>query len=120
MMEYKGVISLSAKNTSTTGLKKETTAALSYLLGPITGILFLVVDKNPYVQFHAMQSTVVLGGLVVLQWILALTVILAFLVPIITIVIFILWLVLIYKAWQGDKWEVPVLGKYSTKMLKKL
>lgn len=114
------MISLVAKKASTTGLKKETSAALSYLLGPITGVLFLVVDKDPFVQFHAMQSTVVLGGLVVLQWILALTIFLAFLVPILTIVIFILWLVLIYKAWQGDKWEVPVLGKFSTRMLKKL
>ena len=114
------MISLVAKKTSTTGLKKETSAALSYLLGPITGVLFLVVDKDPFVQFHAMQSTVVLGGLVVLQWILALTIFLAFLVPILTIVIFILWLVLIYKAWQGDRWEVPVIGKFSTKMLKKL
>jgi len=33
---------------------------------------------------------------------------------------FVLWLVLIYKAWQGEEWEVPVLGAYARKMVKKV
>lgn len=103
-----------------TGLKKETAGALSYVLGPITGIIFLITSKDPFVRFHAMQSTVVFVGLFILQWILGFTIILLALVPIVGIVGFVLWLVLIYKAWQGQEWEVPFLGKFARKFLKKV
>lgn len=48
-----------AKEKTGTGLKKETSAALSYVLGFITGIIFLIIEKDPFVRFHAMQSIVV-------------------------------------------------------------
>jgi uncharacterized membrane protein len=105
---------------SGTGLNKNTAGALSYVLGPITGVIFLVLEKDPYVRFHAMQSVVVFAGLFILQWVLGLTLILLPLVPLVSIVSFILWLLLIYKAWQGVEWEVPVLGKYARKFVKKV
>lgn len=103
-----------------TGLKKETAGALAYVLGPITGVIFLVLEKDPFVRFHAMQSIVVFIGLFVLQWVLGLTLILFPLVPLIGIVSFVLWLILIYKAWQGQEWEVPILGKFSRQLLHKI
>ena len=42
-----------------TGLTMNLAAALSYSLGAITGVLFLVLDPykgNKFVRFHAMQS----------------------------------------------------------------
>ena len=105
---------------STTGLKKETAGALAYLLGPITGVLFLVLEKDPFVKFHAMQSIVVFVGLFAIQWMLGLTIILAILIPLVGITSFILWLMCIYKAWQGEEWEVPVLGKVARDFLKKV
>ena len=102
-----------------TGLKKNTAGALAYLLGPITGVIFLILEKDPFVRFHAMQSIVVLGGLWVLSWILPFTIVLIFLVPILMILGFVLWLVMIYKAWQGEEWEAPVLGKVARKLLVK-
>lgn len=102
------------------GLKKETAGALAYVLGPITGIFFLIVNKDPFVRFHAMQSTVVLGILFVLRWVLAITFILLPLAALVWLVMFVLWLVLIYKAWQGEEWEVPILGKVSRDLLKKI
>jgi len=102
------------------GLKKTTAGALAYVLGPITGIIFLIIDKDPFVRFHAMQSTVVFVGLFILQWILGFTIILLPLVPIIGIVSFVLWLILIYKAWQGEEWSVPVLGKIAKNLVKKV
>ena len=86
-----------------TGLKKETAGALAYVLGPVTGVIFLVIEKDPFVRFHAMQSIVTFVGLFVLQWILG----------------FVLWLLLIYKAWQGQEWEVPVFGKLARNFVKK-
>lgn len=101
-------------------MKKEVAGALSYVLGPITGIFFLVTSKDPFVRFHGMQSTVVFVVLFVLQWVLGITIILFPLSALIGIVAFVLWLVLIYKAWQGEEWEVPVLGKISRDLLKKV
>ena len=51
---------------SGTGLSKNTAAALSYILGPITGIFFLLMEKDEYVRFHAAQSTAVFGFLILL------------------------------------------------------
>lgn len=102
-----------------TGLSKNTAAALSYVLGPITGVIFLILEKDKYVRFHAMQSIVVFVGLFALQWALGLTVILLPLVPLIGLVGFVLWLLLIYKAWQGNEWEVPLFGKLTRQLLGK-
>lgn len=103
-----------------TGLNKNTAAALSYVLGPITGVIFLVLEKDPYVRFHAMQSIVTFVGLFILDWVLIFTVILAVLVPLVGILGFVLWLLLIYKAWKGEEWEVPVFGKISRQLVSKV
>ena len=102
-----------------TGLSKNTAGALAYVLGPITGVIFLILEKDPSVRFHAMQSIVVSVVFIALQWILGLTIILLILVPLVGIVGFILWLLLIYKAWQGTEWEVPVLGKIARNLAAK-
>lgn len=103
-----------------TGLNKNTSGALAYVLGPVTGVVFLVIEKDKFVRFHAAQSIVVFGVLFVLQWVFGLTIILLPLVPLISLLGFVLWLLLIYKAWQGDEWEVPVLGKYARTLVKKV
>lgn len=102
------------------GLKKETAGALAYVLGPITGIFFLLTSKDAFVRFHAMQSTVTFVVLFLLQWVLGITIILFPLSAVIGLVGFVLWLVLIYKAWQGNEWQVPVLGKVSRNLLAKV
>lgn len=112
---------MGAKSTrSATGLDKNTAGALSYVLGPVTGVLFLVLEKDPYVKFHAMQSITTFVLLFVVQWVMAFTVVLLPVVPLLTILGFVLWLILIYKAWQGEEWEVPVLGAWTRKFVKKV
>ena len=112
-----GVIEMAIK--SGTGLNKNTAGALAYVLGPITGVIFLVIEKDAYVRFHAMQSIVVFIGLSILQFILGFTIFLLPLVPLVGIVTFVLWLILIYKAWQGEKWEVPFFGKFAKQLAEK-
>jgi uncharacterized membrane protein len=110
-----------------TGLAPNLAGALAYLLGPITGILFLVLEKtNSFVRFHAMQSTVLWVGWVIVS--IALSV-LSGVVPVIgwifglilSIVMsiggFILWLVLMFKAYQGEEWELPVVGPFARKQI---
>ena len=101
-------------------LKKETAGALAYVLGPITGVIFLIISKDPFVRFHAVQSIVVFVGLFIVQWVLGLTIILLPLVPLVGILSFVLWLLLIYKAWQGQEWEVPVFNKITRQVIKKV
>jgi uncharacterized membrane protein len=113
-------IKRTTKSTSSTGLTKEVAAALSYVLGPITGVVFLLLEKDPFVRFHAMQSILVFGGLFVVQTIMAATIVLAALTPLLSLLGFVVWLVAIYKAWQGEKWEVPVVGQYVNQFLGKV
>ena len=105
---------------SGTGLGKNTAAALSYVLGPITGVLFLVLEKDKFVRFHAMQSIVFSVVGFVLNMVLGFTIVLALVLPILWIAEFILWLVLIYKAWQGEEYELPVIGKFARQFLGKV
>jgi uncharacterized membrane protein len=104
---------------STTGLKKETAAALSYVLGPVTGIIFLVLEKDPFVRFHAMQSIIFFLAAFVLNTLLTVTIILAPVVPVLILIEFILWLILIYQASQSIKWEIPFLTKFVNQFLSK-
>ena len=105
---------------STTDLPNNVAGALSYVLGPVTGVVFLIIGKDKFVRFHAMQSIVVFMGIFIIQWVLTFTVILLPIVPLITIGGFVLWLLLIYKAWQGEEWEVPIAGSYARKFVKKV
>jgi uncharacterized membrane protein len=115
--QKEGVIEMATK--SGTGLNKNTAGAMAYVLGPITGVIFLVLEKDAYVRFHAMQSIVVFIGLFILQFILGFTIFLLPLIPLVGIISFVLWLILIYKAWQGEKWEVPLFGKFAKQLAEK-
>lgn len=97
-----------------TGLKKETSAALSYILGPVTGLIFLLLEKDQFVRFHAMQSIVALGLLLAAGIIFSLLPIIS---QLIWIVYFVVLLAGAYQASQGVRWEVPILGKIATKLL---
>ncbi len=52
------------------GLSENAAAALSYALGWITGIIFFLIDKRPYVRFHAAQSVVTFGILNLIRLVL--------------------------------------------------
>ncbi|HWA52435.1 MAG TPA: DUF4870 domain-containing protein [Patescibacteria group bacterium] len=103
-----------------TGLGKNEEAALSYIIPLLGGIAFLMIEKDKYVRFHAMQSIVFWVATTLIWMVLGFTIILLFFAPIFFIAAFILWLVLVYKAWQGEEWEIPVLGKFARQFLSKV
>ena len=106
------------------GLPVNTTAALCYAsgflpyAGWLTGLILLFFEKNPTVKFHALQAVALFGALAVLQIVLAGTVILAPLFSLFYIGQFILWLMLIYKTYHGEKWVLPKVGDWVEKQLK--
>jgi uncharacterized membrane protein len=109
-----------ANEKTKTGLPRNTVAALAYVFGPVSGVIFLLLEKDPFIRFHAAQSIVVIGGLSLLWMLLPFTIILLPLTPLIFVGLFILWLMLIYRSWQGDEWEVPFLGKYARMLVRKV
>ena len=57
---------------TSTGLQPNLAGLLCYILGWITGIVFLILEKeNKFVKFHAMQSIIVFGGITVLYIVLS-------------------------------------------------
>jgi uncharacterized membrane protein len=105
---------------SSTALDPKLAAALAYLAGFITGIVMLVIEKKSrFVRFHAMQSTVffvaVLIASVVIHSIPLLGALLyAFLLfPAVVII----WLVLMFKAYNGEYFKLPVAGDFSEKQI---
>src|SRR6266849_1240814 len=98
---------------TSTGFDANVAAALSYLVGFVTGIIFLLVEKeNKFVRFHAMQSTFVFVGIVAVDILLQIVPILGALVVIFIVipVSAILWLLLMYKAYQGEEFKLPLVG----------
>lgn len=96
-------------------------AAASYLLGFLTGIVFLLVEKeSPFVRFHAMQSVVLFGSIFVANFILGFIPILGWIVGLfLTFTAFILWIVCMWKAFQGEMYKVPYVGAIAEKQLAK-
>jgi uncharacterized membrane protein len=104
---------------STSGLEPNVAGLLCYLGGWITGIVFLVIEqKSRLVRFHALQSIVTFGALTVasilLNWIPYAG---GFFSAVIGIVAFILWMVLMVKAYQGELYKIPVAGHVAEGVL---
>jgi uncharacterized membrane protein len=119
--------------TSSMGLAPNVAGALAYLLGPITGILFLVLEKeNRFVRFHAAQSTafsvvwiiawVVFGVVIsviavipILGWLIGAIAVLVNLVVALGGLIF--WLFLMLQAFGGREYEIPWIGAKARTMI---
>jgi uncharacterized membrane protein len=97
---------------TSTGLNENVAGLLCYVLGGVSGIIFILLEQqNKFVRFHAFQSTVVFGAFSVASAILGWIPILGnILIGVIWIVGFILWIVLMIKAYQGVRYKLPWAG----------
>jgi len=104
---------------STTGLEPNVAGLLCYLGGWITGVVFLVIEqKNKFVRFHALQSIVTFGALTVVSALLGwIPFIGGFFGAVIGILAFILWILLMVKAYRGELYKVPVAGHVAEGIL---
>jgi len=99
-----------------TGLQENTEAALTYVFGWISGLVFLLLEKeSKKIRFHAMQSIIVSGALTLISFI---PVIGWMLSPFTAILSIILALFLAVKAYQGEDYELPVVGEFAKKQVK--
>src|SRR3990170_7121890 len=101
------------KKKTALGIDENIEGLLCYLLGFITGILFLILEKeNKFVRFHAMQSIIVsVAAIVVLTVVGAILIFIPIIGWILYMLLnlgaFVLWLFLMYKAYQGEIYKLP-------------
>jgi len=116
--------------TSSTGLEPRTASALAYLAGPFSGALILFAESaNQDVRFHAWQSIVGLGGLgiaVIASYTLAFMALfvsatavslMVGVATVIWIVLAIVWVLCLWKAWSGQRWKLPLVGDYAERFV---
>lgn len=115
-------------------MKENVAGGLCYLFWWITGLIFFLIDKRPFVRFHAAQSIVVFGGISILTY--ALRTMFGFgtfgwgpgflfsgvggILTIINLVAFVLWLVLMIKAFQGQRFRVPLAADIAEQLFGKM
>ena len=112
------------------GLEENVVSALCYLAFVLSGILFLVIEpynRNPTIRFHAFQSIffwigVIVGGMVLsaisfvilalpfVGWIISFLLSLAYWLGAV-----VLWLYLMYKAYNRERVVLPVIGPWAEK-----
>jgi len=103
------------------GMEENIEGALCYVLGWVTGIVFYLLEKeNKFVRFHAMQSILTFLPLSVIYWLFgwmlwwmpfigwAISVLIGLLM-------FILWIMLMIKAYQGEMFKLPIVGDMAEK-----
>jgi uncharacterized membrane protein len=100
---------------TSTGLAENIAGLLCYVLGWITGIIFIVLEqKNTFVKFHAMQSLVTFGALSIIGAVFGwMPVIGGFVAWVCGVVSFILWIILMVKAYQGERFKLPWVGNVA-------
>jgi uncharacterized membrane protein len=111
---------------SSTGLDPQTAAALAYLAGPFSGALVLWAEtSNREVRFHAWQSIIALGGLVLAIIASGILAVLALFVSatamlvmvrvatLLVALLAIVWAVCLWKAFAGGRWKLPLAGRVA-------
>ena len=120
---------------SSTGLDPKLGALLSYLLGIIGGIIFLLIEKdNKYVRFHAAQSivfgvavfaigivwSIIAGIITAIPGIRFMGTIMFLFLPLFWLGVIVVGIFLIIKAWtdydKGKTFKLPVLGGMAEKI----
>ncbi|HEY3821557.1 MAG TPA: DUF4870 domain-containing protein [Polyangiaceae bacterium] len=107
----------------TEAMPEHVAAAVSYLFGWISGLVFLLVDRRPYVRYHAAQSVVifatlsvvllVLGGFFLGTFLPGIGGLLLILRRIVELIWLVAAVVLILKAASGERYRVPYAASYA-------
>jgi uncharacterized membrane protein len=115
---------------ATAGMEENVAGLLAYLVGWVTGLIFLLIDKRPFVKFHAAQSIAVNIAIIpcwivlwIIEFMLAHIPFIGFLglimFPIFGLAIFGLWIFLMYKAYSHEMFKVPIIGNLVEGMVNK-
>jgi uncharacterized membrane protein len=97
---------------SSLGLDPNIAGLLTYLFGAFSGIVFLVLEKkNSFVRFHAYQSTVTFLAIFVVNVVIGIIPLIGGLITsLIGLASVVLWVLLMIKAFQGERFKLPMVG----------
>ncbi|MGB6524209.1 MAG: DUF4870 domain-containing protein [Candidatus Acidiferrales bacterium] len=118
-----------------TGLSENVAGLLCYVLGWITGLIFLLIDKRPFVRFHAAQSLVAFGILNILSVICGMLFGMSFFfgrgfdwsgftggflfLRLIDLAAFVIWIVGMIKAYQHERFRIPIVADIADQIVGK-
>jgi uncharacterized membrane protein len=98
--------------------------ALAYVT-IIPAILFLILEpykNDPFVRFHSFQciflaltSFVLSIGLTIITMVPVVGWIFGIASPLVFLGVFVLWILAIFKAYQGEKYKLPIIGDFAEK-----
>jgi len=124
-MPESNVYSTTGSRKTSMGLDENVAGALCYILGFISGIVFLLMEKDSrFVKFHAVQSIGISLALVIFNIIISslygifswsMFWLVATLSSLISLVALILWIFLIMKAFQEEIFKLPIIGDIAEK-----
>ena len=105
------------------GLSENVASALCYLFGFISGIIFLVVapyNQNRTIRFHAFQSIFLNLAWIACHILVAMLGVITHgfgfvLSPLVAVLFFLLWLYMMFSAFNGKKIKLPVIGDLAEK-----
>ncbi len=111
-----GKAATAASGSATTaggGLQDNVAGMLAYVT-IIPAILFLLIEpynRNKFVRFHSFQNLFFCGALIVLNIVLNFIPILGQIASLfVGLGSFIVWILLLVKAYQGQKFKLPIIG----------
>ncbi len=109
------------KKKTVMGIDENIEGLLCYVLGWVTGIVFLVLEKeNKFVRFHAMQSLATFLAFFIILFIVGMIPLIGWFFHMIGwIIMAILWLFLMYKAFKGERYKLPIVGDFAEKQINK-
>jgi uncharacterized membrane protein len=118
----------------TEGMQENVASLVCYFFGWVSGLIFLLIDKRPVVRFHGAQSIALNISFFVVWcafWILTVVLgmitaalhfpvgfLMAFLFPVLIIGFIVVWIYCMYKAYQGEKFKLPIIGNIVENMVK--
>ncbi len=97
------------------GVEENIAGFLAYLFGWVSGlIVFLIEKKNKKIRFHAMQSMVFSGAIMLANMVLGFVPFIGgLLLPIICLGGVIVWIILLVKTYQGSMVKLPIIGEMA-------
>jgi len=106
---------------SSTGMDENIAALVSIIVAPITSLIFFMIEKDSkFVKFHAAQSGILAVALYVLGFIFGIIPIIGWLLALILpLVAFVLFIILLIKAYNGEWYELPIIGEIAMQQAEK-
>ncbi len=106
-------MSIRIDRAGTRKLEPRLAAVLSYMLGLVTGIILLRVEKEDrFVRFHALQSILFTSIAIVVLLALA-TVGIDLLTYALAVVVWAVWTILMLRAARGEFYQLPLIGRWA-------